>query len=56
MTGSFCRNPKSNNQEVNNMQENNNNPYVSGPVKKWKMTPEELAYMSKNIRSSTARN
>ncbi|MBV2197737.1 hypothetical protein KQR56_15765 [Bacillus velezensis] len=25
------------------MQENNNNPYVSGPVKKWKMTPEELA-------------
>nr|WGD99351.1 hypothetical protein P5644_11505 [Bacillus velezensis] len=25
------------------MQENNNNPYVPGPVKEWKMTPEELA-------------
>nr|MDH3092715.1 hypothetical protein [Bacillus velezensis] len=31
------------------MQENNNNPYVSEPVKKWKMTPEELArYVEKH--------
>ncbi|MDM5217289.1 hypothetical protein [Bacillus velezensis] len=31
------------------MQENNNNPYVPGPVKEWKMTPEELAtYVEKH--------
>lgn len=49
MTCSFCMDPKLNNQEVNNMQENNNNPYVPGPVKEWKMTPEELAaYVEKH--------
>ncbi|QQD82657.1 hypothetical protein JD965_03300 [Bacillus siamensis] len=31
------------------MQENNNNPYVLGPVKEWKMTLEELAaYVEKH--------